>query len=70
MIKTKIQLINFETTSGELGKSYVTSEKRITIAEAGEILQERGIDFDQVLKVKYHTVELEIPLTDFESYII
>lgn len=69
-LKTKIQTIAFETTSGSLGKSYATSEKRITISEAGDILLDRGIEFKQVLKVKYENVELEIPLEQFEEYII
>lgn len=69
-LKTKVQLITYETQSHDLGKSYATSPKRITIAEARDILLDRGIEFKEVLKVKYENIDLEIPLLDLESYII
>src|SRR5690606_22537987 len=69
-IKTKIQTIAFETQSGDLGKTFATSDKRITIAEAGDILLDRAIEYKQVLKVKYENVDLEIPLGEFENYLL
>lgn len=58
------------TAQNELGIKHATSEKRITIAEAQEILVERKIDFHEILKVKYEHIELEIPFNEYENYII
>ena len=68
-LKTKVQAIYYQSRKDDLGITYATSEKRITIAEAEEILTDREVEFKEVLKVKYETVDLEIPLTEFENYI-
>lgn len=70
LIKVKVQTIYFQTNENELGQEYATSEKRITIAEAENILLDRDIHYKEVLKVKYEYVEMEIPLSDFKNYII
>ena len=70
LIKVKVQIIYFQTDENSLGQEYATSEKRITIAEAENILLDRDIHYKEVLKVKYEYVETEIPLTDFKNYII
>lgn len=69
-LKTKLQTIYYLTEQDELGITYATSEKRITVAEAEDILLEREITFNEVLKVKYEVVEIEIPVHDLESYTI
>lgn len=68
LLKVKVQVIYYQSPKDNLGITYATSEKRITIAESEEILQERKIDYKEVLKVKYEFIELEIPLNDLESY--
>lgn len=70
LIKVKVQIIYFQTDENELGQEYATSEKRITIAEAENILLDQNIHYKEVLKVKYEYVEMEIPLKDFKNYII
>jgi len=70
LLKTKVQIIIFQSRTDELGKSFATSEKRITISEAGDILLDRGIEYKEVLKVKYEFIELEIPLTEIEKYVV
>ena len=70
LLKVKVQSIYFQTRKGDLGISYATSEKRITILEAEDILTDREIEWKEVLKVKYEFIDLEIPLKDFEKYII
>lgn len=69
LLKVKVQSIYHQTRTDELGISYATSEKRITIAEAEDILLDRKIEYKEVLKVKYEFIEIEIPLKDFENYI-
>ena len=70
LLKVKVQSIYYQTDKDELGKSYATSEKRITVSEAESILLDRDIHYKEVLKVKYEFIELEIPLTDLDNYII
>ena len=70
LIKTKIQAIYYRTDQDELGISHETKKDnvRITIAEAEEILKNRNIDFEEVLKVKFEDILLEIPLNEYEKY--
>lgn len=70
LLKVKVQSIYFQTPKDDLGITHSTSEKRITIAEAEDILLDREIEFKEVLRVKYEHVDLEVPLKDFENYII
>lgn len=70
LLKVKVQSIYYQDLTDGLGISQATSDKRITIAEAEDILIDRKIEFKEVLKVKYEFVEVEIPLADFENYII
>lgn len=70
LLKVKVQSIYYRTRKDDLGISYATSDKRITISEAEDILLDRKIEFKEVLKVKYEFLELEIPLNEFENYII
>lgn len=69
LVKVKTQVIYFQTHQDELGITYATSDKRITIAEAEEILIDRQIQFKEILKVKYEFQELEIPVNEYEKYI-
>jgi len=68
-INVKVQVIYFQTANHELGLSYDTSEKRITIKEAEEILFNRSIEFKEVLKVKYEYINIILPLEIFKKYI-
>lgn len=70
LLKVRVQSIYFQTQENELGITYSTSEKRITISEAESILNKRSMIYEEVLKVKYEYVELEVPLKDFENYLI
>lgn len=70
LLNVKVQAIYYQTYQDELGITYATSEKRITVAESADILLDRQIRFKEVLKVKYEFIELEIPLNDLENYII
>ena len=70
LMKVKVQSIYYQTRKDDLGITHATSEKRITIAEAEDILLDREIEYKEVLKVKYEFIELEIPLKDLENYII
>ena len=70
LLKVKIQAIYFQTPENELGIQHATSEKRITIAEAEDILIDRKVEFVEVLKVKYEDIEIEIPLSEYENYIV
>ena len=72
LLKTKIQAIYYQTEKNELGISHATKKNnvRITIAESEDILLDRGIKFKEVLKVKFEDIDLEIPLNEYENYII
>ena len=70
LLNVKVQAIYYQTEEDELGISYATSNKRITIAESEEILLDRKIRFKEILKVKYEFIEMEIPLNNLENYII
>lgn len=70
LLKVKVQSIYFQTRKDDLGISYSTSDKRITISEAEDILLDRKIEYKEVLKVKYEFIDLEIPLKDFENFIV
>lgn len=70
LLNVRVQVIYYQTPKNELGITYSTSDKRISIAEAEEILFDRKIEYEEVLKVKYEFVELEIPLEDFENHLI
>lgn len=72
LLKTKIQAIYFQTTKDELGIAHATKKDnvRITIAEAEDILLDREIPYKEVLKVKFEDIDLEIPLNEYENYII
>src|SRR5699024_9369086 len=60
-LKTRVQVIYYQSDQSDLRKEYATSEKRISLDEAEEILQERNIAFEQIFKVQYerHTLELK-----------
>lgn len=69
-LKVKVQAIYFQTRKNDLGIQYATSDKRITIAEAEDILLDRKIEYEEVLKVKYEFIEMEVPLSNLDEYII
>ena len=68
-LKIKIQNIYYQTDQDELGIEHATSEKRITLAEAEEVLTEREISFKEILRVKYEYIDLDLPLETFKKYI-
>lgn len=70
LLNVRVQVIYYQTPKNELGITHSTSDKRISIAEAEDILLDRKIEYEEVLKVKYEFVELEIPLKDFENHLI
>ena len=70
LLKVKIQAIYYQTEKNELGISHATSDKKITIAEAEDILIEREIPYHEILKVKYEDIQIEVPLNEYENYII
>lgn len=70
LLKVKIQAIYFQTLKNELGIEHATSDKRITIVEAEDILLERKIPYTEILKVKYEDIQLEVPLKEYKNYIL
>ena len=70
LLNVKVQAIYYQTDQDELGITYATSDKRITVAESVDILLDRQIRYKEVLKVKYEFIELVIPLNELESYIV
>ena len=70
ILNVKIQAIYFLTDQSELGITHATSEKRISIEEAKEILNDRKIVFEEILKVKYEDVTVTLPLAAYETYLV
>lgn len=70
LLKVRVQVIYYQTRKNELGITYSTSDKRITIAESEDILLDRKIEYEEVLKVKYEYVDLEVPLKEFEEFLV
>ena len=68
-LKTRVQVIYYQSDQSDLRKEYATSEKRISLDEAEEILQERNIAFEQIFKVQYERHTLELKSEEFENYI-
>ena len=68
-LSVKIQAIYFQTLENNLGIEHATSDKRITLAESEEILKEREIEYDEILKVKYEDHEIQIPLKEYKTFI-
>ena len=68
-LKTRVQVIYYQSSELDLRQEYATSEKRISLDEAEEILQDRGIDFEQIFKVQYERHTLELKSEEFETHI-
>lgn len=69
-LQTRVQNIYYQKPDDELGISPATSDKRISIAEARQILADRNIDFSDILKVKYETINIELPLDELQNVTI
>ena len=69
-LQTRVQNIYYQKPDDELGITAATSDKRISIAEARQILADRDIDFSDILKVKYETIDLELPLDELQNFTI
>ena len=69
-LNPRVQVIYYETQDGQLGKAYATSEKRISLDEAETLLNEREIEFAELLKVKYEVINVTLAVEEFENYII
>ena len=68
-IRTKVQVIYYETPDEELGKFFATSDKRISIEEGHHILQESDIEYSKLLKIQYEVIDLDIEHENFKSLI-
>ena len=69
-LSPRLQVIYYEKDDNELGKEYVTSDKRISLDEAHAILFHRNIDFKELLKVKYEIINVTMEIEEFKKYII
>ena len=68
-LKTRVQVIYYQSSELDLRQEYATSEKRISLDEAEEILRSRNIEFEQIFKVQYERHTLELKSEEFEKYI-
>ena len=68
-LKTRVQVIYYQSSELDLRKEYATSEKRISLDEAEDILKERNISFEQIFKVQYERHTIELKSAEFENYI-
>lgn len=67
-INARVQNIYYQGDDDSLGIARATSNKKITQAEARDILIDREILYKEILKVKIEYIELEIPLDELEKY--
>ena len=68
-LKTRVQVIYYQSAELDLRQEYATSEKRISLDEAEDILKERNIDFEQIFKVQYGRHTLQLKSEEFETHI-
>lgn len=68
-LKTKVQLIYYQVDENTLGQYYTNSPGRVTQDQAKKILEEHGIEFKTVLKVKYRNIEMELTDSDIKQAI-
>lgn len=68
-LRAKVQVITYEYADGFLGKEYATSEKRISLQEAAEILNDREIEYKEIMKVKYEYITLKMSTESIGQYI-
>ena len=69
-LNPRLQVIYYKTQDEQLGKAYATSEKRISLDEAETLLNEREIEFVELLKVKYEVINVTMEVEEFEKYTI
>lgn len=73
-IKTNVRVQNIYYQPNEdlmqLGMYPATSDKRITLDEARDILRKNNIKFKQLLRVKSEEMILDIPVNEFKKYTI
>lgn len=67
-VSTRLQVIYYQKGDYKLGIAYASGEKRVTIEEAQEILKRRNINFKEILKVKFDTMNIDIPIEELEKY--
>lgn len=67
-VSTRLQVIYYQKDNHELGIAYASGEKRVTIEEAQKILKRRNIPFNEILKVKYDTMTIDLPISELENY--
>ncbi|BDU78938.1 hypothetical protein [Tetragenococcus phage phiYA5_2] len=66
---TKVKRIYY-TLDNELYTQIARFERRVSKVEAREILEQLGIDYDEILNIKpEYDVEFEIDLYDLQKYI-
>ena len=63
----KVQVIYYQTQSDDLGIEFAQSPKRITLNEAKDILDSRGLLYDEVLRVKYENHDIKLTSEEFEK---
>lgn len=66
----KIQNIYYQDENDNLGIYPATDEKRITLEEAKQILNDLDIIYKVLLRVKTEDVKISIPVEEFRKYII
>lgn len=69
-LETKVQTIYFETETGELEKYHHIHSERMTMKEAEETLESKGINFLIVLRVLTEKVEIELDIETVEQNIV
>ena len=68
-IGTRVQTIYYMNKE-ELGITYATHYKKLKLSEASEILKQRDLEHDKILKVEYEFLHLELDLKTFENNLI
>ena len=68
-IGTRVQTIYYMNKE-DLGITYATHQKKLKLSEASEILKQRDLEHDKILKVEYEFLHLELDLNTFENNLI
>ena len=69
-LKLRVQNIYFQDNDNNLGIFRINPEKKISLSEAVNILEDHHIEFYDVLKVKIEYVTIETDQKELEKMII
>lgn len=69
-IKAKRTILYYQDSNDTIKKHYIYRERKVTINQAKEYLEEKGIEYNSIISTLIENIELEIPIKEVEKYIV